>query len=38
VPSPHSNLKEGIAAILKAEGYISDYNDGVTSRATRRSS
>ena len=27
--APHSNLKAGIAAILKAEGYISDYNDGV---------
>jgi small subunit ribosomal protein S8 len=26
-PSPHSKLKEGIAAILKAEGYISDYRD-----------
>jgi len=28
-PSPHSNLKEGIAAILKAEGYITDYTQGV---------
>jgi small subunit ribosomal protein S8 len=27
--APHSNLKAGIAAILKAEGYISGYNDGV---------
>ena len=26
---PHSNLKLGIATILKAEGYISGYNDGV---------
>ena len=26
---PHSNLKAGIAAILKAEGYISGYNDGL---------
>jgi len=26
--SPHSKLKEGIAAILKAEGYISDYREG----------
>jgi small subunit ribosomal protein S8 len=36
---PHSNLKLGIATILKAEGYISGYNDGtLTSAATRRSS
>jgi small subunit ribosomal protein S8 len=28
-PSPHSKLKESIAAILKAEGYIVDYSDGV---------
>ncbi len=27
--SPHSNLKEGIAAILKNEGYISDFSNGV---------
>lgn len=27
--APHSNLKEGIAAILKAEGYIIDYKSGV---------
>jgi small subunit ribosomal protein S8 len=27
-PSPHSKLKESIAAILKAEGYIVDYKDG----------
>jgi small subunit ribosomal protein S8 len=27
-PSPHSKLKESIAAILKAEGYIVDYSDG----------
>jgi small subunit ribosomal protein S8 len=26
--SPHSRLKESIAAILKAEGYISDYSSG----------
>jgi len=26
--SPHSNLKEGIAAILKAEGYISEFSNG----------
>lgn len=26
--SPHSKLKEGIAAILKTEGYIIDYSDG----------
>lgn len=26
---PHSNLKEGIAAILKTEGYVSDYTAGV---------
>jgi small subunit ribosomal protein S8 len=26
--SPHSNLKLGIAAILKSEGYIAGYNDG----------
>jgi small subunit ribosomal protein S8 len=26
---PHSNLKEGIAAILKTEGYVSDYTSGV---------
>ena len=25
---PHSNLKEGIAAILKTEGYVSDYTTG----------
>ena len=30
--SPHSRIKEGIAAILKAEGYISDYRDGVDER------
>jgi small subunit ribosomal protein S8 len=27
--SPHSKLKEGIAAILKAEGFINGYADGV---------
>ena len=26
--SPHSNLKLGIAAILKAEGYVSDFSEG----------
>jgi small subunit ribosomal protein S8 len=26
--SPHSKLRESIAAILKAEGYIADYKDG----------
>ena len=26
--SPHSKLKEAIVAILKAEGYVSDYADG----------
>ena len=31
-PSPHSQLKEGIAAILKTEGYISDYKDGTDER------
>jgi small subunit ribosomal protein S8 len=25
---PHSNLKEGIASILKAEGFVSDYTNG----------
>lgn len=27
--SPHSKLRESIAAILKAEGYVVDYKDGV---------
>ncbi len=27
--APHSGVKEGIAAILKAEGYIADYTSGV---------
>ena len=27
--SPHSTLRAAIAAILKAEGYIADYKDGV---------
>ena len=31
-PSPHSQLKEGIAAILKTEGYISDYRSGQDER------
>jgi small subunit ribosomal protein S8 len=31
--SPHSNLKESIAAILKAEGYILDYRSGVDERS-----
>ena len=26
--SPHSNLKESLAGILKAEGYISDFTQG----------
>src|ERR1700743_1838394 len=26
--SPHSKLKEALAAILKSEGYVSDYRDG----------
>jgi small subunit ribosomal protein S8 len=26
--SPHSNLKESVAAILKAEGYISNHSNG----------
>jgi small subunit ribosomal protein S8 len=26
---PHSTLKEGIAAILKTEGYVSDHTNGV---------
>jgi len=25
--NPHSRLKEGIAAILKSEGYVTDYRD-----------
>lgn len=27
--SPHSNLRQAIASILKAEGYIADYRDSV---------
>ncbi len=27
--SPHSKLKESLAGILKAEGYVSDLSDGV---------
>jgi len=30
--SPHSNLKLGIATILKAEGYIAGYNEGADDR------
>ena len=30
--SPHSRIKESIASILKAEGYISDYRDGADER------
>ena len=30
--TPHSNLKLGIAAILKAEGYVLGYNEGVDER------
>ncbi|MBE7537497.1 MAG: 30S ribosomal protein S8 [Opitutaceae bacterium] len=26
--APHSKMKEGIAAILKAEGFVADYSDG----------
>ena len=26
--SPHSKLREGIAAILKAEGYVTDHKEG----------
>jgi len=26
--TPHSKLKEGIAAILKTEGYVSDFSEG----------
>jgi small subunit ribosomal protein S8 len=27
--SPHSKLKESLAGILKAEGYVTDHSDGV---------
>jgi small subunit ribosomal protein S8 len=27
--SPHSNLRQAIAAILKSEGYVADYRDSV---------
>ena len=30
--TPHSKLKEGIAAILKAEGYVSDHREGKDER------
>ena len=30
--SPHSTLKANIAAILKAEGYVSDFAEGTDSR------
>jgi len=30
--APHSKLKESIAAILKGDGYISDYTQGTDSR------
>ncbi len=30
--SPHSKLKESIAAILKSEGFIADYADGADAR------
>jgi len=30
--APHSKLKESIAAILKGDGYISDYTHGTDSR------
>ena len=29
---PHSGLKEGIAAILKAEGYVTDFSSSVDER------
>ena len=29
--SPHSTMRQAIAAILKAEGYVADYKDGVDS-------
>jgi small subunit ribosomal protein S8 len=29
---PHSKLKTGIAGILKSEGFIADYSEGVDSR------
>ncbi|MGD1029741.1 MAG: 30S ribosomal protein S8 [Opitutaceae bacterium] len=29
---PHSRLKESIASILKAEGYVSDFSQGVDDR------
>src|SRR5580658_6426725 len=29
---PHSGFKESISAILKAEGYVSDYESGVDAR------
>jgi small subunit ribosomal protein S8 len=30
--SPHSKLKESLAAILKTEGYVIDYSDGADER------
>jgi small subunit ribosomal protein S8 len=30
--APYSNVKEGLAAILKSEGYIADYSTGVDER------
>jgi small subunit ribosomal protein S8 len=30
--SPHSKMKESLAAILKNEGFVSDYSDGVDSQ------
>ena len=32
VELPHSKMKEGIAAILKAEGYIADFSPGADER------
>ena len=29
---PHSNLKESVAAILKAEGYVSDFTTGTSAQ------
>jgi small subunit ribosomal protein S8 len=30
--SPHSTLKESVAAILKSEGYVADYSNGTDER------
>ncbi len=34
-PVPHSKIKEGIAAILKAEGFVSDFSEGVDAQGHR---